>query len=206
MRAGILSAVCISLAFAAGCRKDEGNTAAAPAAPGAAGKVLMVVAHENFRDEELLVPKRILEAEGFAVVVASTSLTPARGMLKAEVTPQTTLKDADVADFSAVVFVGGQGAISNWDNKDAHRLAQESVAQGKVTAAICLATGILAKAGVIKGTMVTGWPSSDHERIIREGGATYVKKDVVVDGGIITAPGPEAAEAFGRAIAQALRQ
>ena len=205
MRAGILSAVCISLAIAAGCRKDEGNTATTPAPPGAAGKVLMVIAHENFRDEELLVPKRMLEAEGFAVVVASTALTPARGMLKAEVKPQITLLDADVKDYSAVVFVGGQGAIANWDNKDAHRLARESVAQGKATAAICLATGILAKAGVIKGLTVTGWPSSDHERIIREGGATYVKKDVVTDGRIITASGPEAAEAFGKALAQALK-
>ncbi|RLE07865.1 hypothetical protein DRJ00_07325, partial [Candidatus Aerophobetes bacterium] len=44
-------------------------------------KAVMVIAEKNFRDEELFEPKKILEAEGVKVIVASTSFNIARGML-----------------------------------------------------------------------------------------------------------------------------
>ncbi len=50
-------------------------------------KVLMIIAHENFRDEELLTPKQIFEKNGIKVTIASTDTTPAKGMLGAVVKP-----------------------------------------------------------------------------------------------------------------------
>jgi protease I len=210
---GVLSAIGLCLALGVGCPKKEGEPGKKPepgpaqAGPAAgAGKVLMVIAHEGFRDEELLVPKRILEENGFEVVVASTSLDPAKGMLKAEVKPDILLHDADVTAYAAVVFVGGVGAQGYYANEDALRLARDAVGQGKVTGAICLATAVLAKAGVVKGKTVTGWPSKEHERLIEQGGATYAKKDVLTDGKIVTASGPEAARAFGNELVRALKE
>ena len=51
-------------------------------------KILMIIAHQNFRDEELLIPKKLFENEGYEVIIASTSLEPAKGMLGAVVTPK----------------------------------------------------------------------------------------------------------------------
>ncbi len=70
-------------------------------------KVLMVIAPDQFRDEEYLEPRRILEVRGCAVTVASTSIEPATGMLGAVVKPDTTIDKVKAADFDAVVFVGG---------------------------------------------------------------------------------------------------
>ena len=166
----------------------------------------MVIAHQQFRDEELLVPKGILRENGFVVVVASTSLEPAKGMAGGKVKPDILLKDADPGQFAAVIFVGGVGAQDCYDNPDALRLAGDAVAQGKVVGAICLATGILASADVLKGRIVTGWPSDEHRRRIAAAGATFVEKDVVTDGKFVTASGPNAVTQFGKALVEALKR
>ena len=50
-------------------------------------KILMVIAPDQFRDEELLTPKEVLTQSGATVVVASTQTGEAKGMLGARVTP-----------------------------------------------------------------------------------------------------------------------
>src|SRR4030042_1829030 len=102
-------------------------------------RVVMVIAHSDFRDEELLKPKALLERAGARVTVASSSLEPATGTLGAEVTPDLLLKDVDAGEYEAVVFIGGPGAKEYWDNGTAHALARAGVEQGKVVAAICTA-------------------------------------------------------------------
>ena len=56
-------------------------------------KAVMIIAQENFRDEELLEPKEVLEKNGICVTVASTSLKEAKGKLGAKVKPGMLLKD-----------------------------------------------------------------------------------------------------------------
>ncbi|HQA04190.1 MAG TPA: DJ-1/PfpI family protein, partial [Thermodesulfovibrio thiophilus] len=73
-------------------------------------KVLMIIASQNFRDEEFLTPKQIFEKAGFNVIVASSSLNTAKGTLGATVKPDILIKDVNVKTFDAVVFVGGPGA------------------------------------------------------------------------------------------------
>jgi protease I len=69
--------------------------------------VLMVVAPQNFRDEELLHPKAVFEREGAVVDVASTTADVARGMLGAEVKPDLVLSAVDPHRYAAIVLVGG---------------------------------------------------------------------------------------------------
>lgn len=75
-------------------------------------KVVMIIAHENFRDEELLETREELLDAGASVTVASSSRTPATGMLGARVTPDKTLQEIRVDDYDAVIFVGGTGPTS----------------------------------------------------------------------------------------------
>ena len=79
----------------------------------------------------------------------------------------------------------------------------------KILAAICIAPAILAKAGVLEGKNATVWSSVLDKgpiKILEENGANYVEKDVVVDGNIITANGPQAASEFGRKIVEILKE
>ncbi len=166
-------------------------------------KVLMVIAHQNFRDEELTVPQKMFLKNGLTVVIASSSSTLATGVFGTKVKPDITLKEVRVDDYAAVVFVGGVGAQEYFDNSIAHTIALQTAKQGKILAAICIAPAILAKAGVLKNRTATIWPSMADA--ITAGGGRYIKKDVYSDGNIVTACGPEAADKFGKEILENIR-
>ncbi len=167
-------------------------------------KVLLVIAPENFRDEELLHTKAELERAGAKTTIASTKTGEARGMLGARVMPNLMLDQVKVDDYDAVIFVGGSGSAVYFNDKRAISIAKEASDKGKIVCAICIAPVILANAGVLKGKRATVWPDKCIQ-MIESKGATYTGKPVEVDGNVITAPGPEAAREFGRAIAKALK-
>ncbi len=162
-------------------------------------KVLFVIAHEGFRDEECFEPKEVLKDQ--EVIIASTETTPATGSLGGKITPDITLDEAlnRINEFDAVVFVGGPGASVYFENPTAHKIAQSAK---NILAAICIAPVTLAKAGVLKGKKATVWNDGQktQAKILEDNGATYVAEDVVVDGNLITANSPNAAKKFGEAI------
>lgn len=166
-------------------------------------KVVMIIAHDNFRDEEFLEPAEILEKNGIEVMVASSKLGPAKGKLGAMVKPDMLLKEVNIKDFDAIVFVGGPGAAEYFDDSVAHKLAKDAYASGKVVSAICVAPVILARAGILQGKKATVWESEGE--LLKSLGADYTGKPVEIDGLIITAAGPFAAKDFGEEIVKALK-
>jgi protease I len=167
-------------------------------------KVLFVIAPANFRDEEYLYPREILEKEGANVSVASANLHGAYGMLGARVQPDLLLSKVKVDEYDGIVFIGGIGAELYWNDEQALRICQEAVKEGKILAAICIAPVILANAGVLEGVKATVL-SSEKNRLI-ERGAIYTGRKIQVDGKIITANGPNAARDFGNSILEALKK
>lgn len=165
--------------------------------------VLFVIASQDFRDEEFTAPYEALKTAGAKLSVASSRKGPARGMLGKVVDARLVVKDARAADYDAVIFIGGSGAQEFFDDPAAHRLAKDTVQQGKLLAAICIAPATLANAGVLQGKKATCFPSV--ERTLQKGGATLVRQNVVQDGKLITAPGPQAASAFAAAVLAALQ-
>lgn len=163
----------------------------------------MVIAHQGFRDEELLEPKEVLEKNNITVKIASTDLTPAKGKLGARVKPDMLVKDIKADDFDVVVFIGGPGSVIYWDDPSAHKLLKEAVLSGKIAAGICGAAVTLARAGILKGKRATVFPG-DSKALIEQG-ADYTANPVEKDGKIITASGPDAAYAFGEEISRALK-
>lgn len=168
-------------------------------------KVLFIIAKEGFRDREYFIPKLILEDAGFETMAASNAekgeIAVGADNGKAEI--DINIKDAKAGDFDAVVFVGGLGALENLDNEESYRLARETLAKGKILAAICIAPVILAKAGVLENRKATVWTSfSDKSaiEIFKNNKAEFIDKNVVEDDNIITADGPESAEEFAKAI------
>ena len=171
----------------------------------AGSKILMVIAPEQFRDEELLEPKKIFLDAGAQVAVASTSRGTATGMLGAKVEPDLLIGQARAADYDAVVVVGGMGSPEHlWDNQELHSLLQQCQKDGKILAAICLSGAVLAKAGLLAGKQATVWAMPESLAALQQGKAQYIKKPVVQDGRLITAEGPEAAKDFGHAVVNEL--
>lgn len=165
-------------------------------------KVVMIIADDGFRDEELLEPQEIFKRNGIEVKVASTSLSPAKGMLGAKVEPDILVSEIKIKDFDAIVFVGGAGSSQYWDDPIAHKLAQDAINTNRLVAAICIAPVTLAKAGVLKGKRATVWSSEAGQ--LKAAGVNYTARAVEKDGNIITASGPTAAIAFAEEIVKAL--
>lgn len=165
-------------------------------------QVLMVIAPEVFRDEEYAEPKSVLETWGATVTTASLEAGVCKGKLGMIAEATLALADAEPADYDAVVFVGGGGAQVFFDDPDAHALARGAFENKRVVAAICIAPSILARAGLLDGVRATAFPSQRDDLIAH--GALWSNGPVEVDGSIITANGPDAARAFGLAIAASL--
>lgn len=165
-------------------------------------KVLMVIAKSRFRDEEYIEPRKVLEDAGAVVTVASSSLKLSEGMRGLKVKPDILIGDAKEAYFDGIVFVGGGGAAEYFDSPVAHALAKAFFEHGKLTSAICVAPATLANAGVLKGKKATAFPSS--EAALKTHGAVVMNQDVVSDGKIVTAVGPQAAKKFGEKLVEVL--
>ena len=168
------------------------------------GKVLFIIAPENFRDEELLKPKKVLESKGFEIEIASIKTGKAVGMLGAEVEVKKNIYELSPEEYEAVVLVGGIGASIFFTDEKVQEFFREAYEKGKVIAAICISPVTLAKAGLLKGRNATVWHS--EAETIKEYGAKYTGNDVEIDERIVTANGPEAAEKFGEAIAKLLEK
>jgi protease I len=171
-------------------------------------KIAMIIASEDFRDEEYFVPKEILEKEGIEVKTASDKTGLARGADGGEAKVDLLVQEVNSADFDAVVFIGGPGALEYLDNEISYKLARGVAEQEKILGAICVAPAILARAGVLKNKKATVWSSALDKgpvRILKEAGTIYEDEDVVIDGKIITANGPSSAQEFGEKILSMLR-
>lgn len=165
-------------------------------------KVVMIIAFEGFRDEEYRDPKAVLEKAGISITVASSKLGTAKGKFGMPAEVDLTLNQVKAADYDAVLFIGGPGCYEYYNDPAAHKIAQETIKEGKILGAICAAPGILANAGVLKGKKATMFTD---DGTLAKGGATYTGKGVEIDGKIITATGPQTAKAWGEAIVKALQ-
>lgn len=169
-------------------------------------KALLIIAEEGYQDKEYGAPKRILEEAGIEVITGSKKIGICRGSFVGTAEATISLNEIDVSKYDAVIFIGGPGARQYQKDVQAHLIAQEALNQNKILAAICIAPTILAYAGVLNGRKATVYNKDGKSyKILEKNGAIFVDEDVVVDGKIVTASGPPAAEKFGRKIVELLK-
>jgi protease I len=168
-------------------------------------KVLMVIPYTQFRDEEFFDPKKILEDEGATVVIASTTARDCRGMRGGSVKADIAIADAKADDYAAVVICGGSSVPDFfWNDKKLQEFAAAMSAAGKIVAAICLSTVVLAKAKLLAGREATVYFLPEAIQELKDAGAKYVKDTLIIHSNIILAEGPPDSHRFGQAIRTAL--
>lgn len=166
-------------------------------------KVLMIIAPERFRDEELFVTKDELEKARHEIVIASSIKGVCPGSRGGFATAAITLDEVQTDDYGAVVFVGGGGSKVYFFDKEALRIARKMHKKKAVVAAICLAPVILANAGILKGKNAT--VAGTEARAIESKGAKYTGPGVMVDGNIVTGNAPKSSGLFGQKINELLK-
>lgn len=166
--------------------------------------ILMIIAPDQFRDEELFETREVLESAGLSTVLASKQKGICKGKLGGEAVAEVALADVKASEYEAIVFVGGMGSEVYFKDPNAHDLAWEMYADGKIVSAICIAPVILANAGLLKGKRATVFPDGADE--LKKGGATYTAETVTVDGNFITGNGPASSIKFAEAIVHQLEK
>lgn len=168
-------------------------------------KILMAIPPTQFRDEEFFEPKKIIEAAGGSVVVASTTVRTCHGTQGGTVQSQVAIADAKAEDFDALVICGGPSVPEFfWNDKKLQELATAISAAGKVLAAISLSTVVLAKAKLLAGKQATVYFLPQAIQELKNSGATYAMEPLIVQDKLILAEGPPESARFGQAIATAL--
>lgn len=162
-------------------------------------KTVAILAVDGFEEAELLEPRKALDAAGARTVVISAKREPIQGFQHVDksktVDVDLIFSEADSDHFDAVLLPGG---VVNGDAIRTHPKARAFVEQmsraGKPLAVICHGPWLLVSAGLVKGRTMTSWPSLQDD--LRNAGATWVDKEVVVDGNWVSSRKPDDLPAF----------
>lgn len=172
------------------------------------GRKVAVLATDGFEQSELMEPKRLLEEAGAQVtVIAPEGKQQITGWSKKnwgeQVRVDESLEHAKAEGFDALVLPGG---VMNPDQLRQLPQAVDFVKAfgdaGKPIAAICHGPWTLINAGLVKGHQVTSWPSLRQD--LENAGATWVDREVVTDGQLITSRKPADIPAFVDAVIQSM--
>lgn len=165
-------------------------------------KILIFIAENGFQNKEYGDTKAVLEKHGHETKTISTSYS-AKDKLGSTVKVDLLLNETSEKGYDAIAFIGGPGSYDYFHNQKCHELAQDFFIANKIVAAICAAPSIIANAGILKNKKATCF-SSEIENLKNQGGV-YTANHNEIDGKIITADGPMAAEQFGEDINQVLQ-
>jgi deglycase len=163
------------------------------------GKRVALLAADGFEQSELLVPKQRLEEAGAKVDIISLKTGEIWGWQKGDwgesVPVDRTVDAVRTDEYDALVIPGG---VINPDllrsDEDAVQLVRDFYEAKKPIAAVCHAPWVLVQAGLAKGRKMTSYHSMATD--VKNAGANWVDREVVVDQGVITSRNPGDLEAF----------
>ncbi len=201
----ILIAGCMNQSISQENKKDTATTTNTQEKQALQGRILFIIAQNNFRDEELFIPKAKLEGAGYKCEVASITTNPSRGMKGSTVTPDLAVQNANLNDYDLIVVVGGAGAPELVNHAEVLSFLSQARTNNKKLAAICLGPMVLAQAGALQGKKVTVFQTPDSVASLKKGGATLMSDSIVIDNDLVTANGPEVSEEFGNQLIALLK-
>ena len=164
-------------------------------------KIIAVLMTNGFEQIEYTEPREALENAGATVHVIS----PEKGRVKAwnskdwgeSFDVDKTIDGVRAEDYDGLLLPGG---VINPDqlrtNSDAVQFVKDFFAQGKPIAAICHAPQLLIETGALRGRELTSYASIVTD--LKNAGAKWVNKEVVVDQGLTTSRNPDDLPAFNR--------
>jgi protease I len=154
----------------------------------------LIMSADRFEDSELLVPYYRLQEAGVEVTVASMSRGVIKGLHGYEVTVDKSLGEIDPDDYAILVLPGGKAPALLRKEAKALEIARSFFARSKPVAAICHGPQILISAGLVEGRRATCYKSMAAE--LKEAGALYEDREVVVDANLVTSRQPADFPAF----------
>jgi protease I len=164
-------------------------------------KKIAILVTDGFEQVELTEPRKALDAAGAITHIVSPKEDRVKGWQFTdwgdEFEVDVPLDRANPADYDGLLLPGGQ------INPDKLRADDKAVTfvrrffeEHKPVAAICHGPWLLVEAGVVRGRTVTSYHSIKTD--LKNAGANWVDKEVVVDNGLVTSRNPNDLPAFNR--------
>jgi protease I len=165
------------------------------------GCKVAILVTDGFEEVELLEPRKALNQVGAETSVVSPKSDKVRGWNVTdwgdELRVDVPLAKASPEDFDALLLPGGVM------NPDTLRMMPEPVAfvkaffdAGKPVAVICHGPWTVIEAGAARGRRIASWPSLKTD--LRNAGAEWVDREVVVDQNLVSSRKPDDIPAFNR--------
>jgi protease I len=164
------------------------------------GKRIAILATDGVEQVELVGPRDAVTAEGAHTEIISLAPGEIQAMNHdiepAEVlTVDRTVKEADAADYDALLMPGGTvNADKLRVDPDVRVFVQAIVGSGKPVGVICHAPWTLIDADLVRDRTLTSYPSVWTD--LRNAGANVVDQEVVTDRGLVSSRSPEDLPAF----------
>ena len=156
---------------------------------------IAVLITDMFQDVEYQRPAEAFRKAGHALThVGLRAGVTVRGEHGFSLPVDIAVKDASAREFDALFIPGGYSPDKLRVNEDALRFVKEFFTADKPVFAICHAAQLLITAQLLKGRRVTGWKSIVQD--IRNAGAEYVDREVVVDRNLVSSRQPDDIPAF----------
>jgi len=157
---------------------------------------VLIISADNFEDTELLVPYYRFREEGFDADIASIREGTIKGKHGYEVEANRALGEIVPDQYDMLLLPGGKAPETIRKDKNALDIAKHFFLKNKPVSAICHGPQILITAGLMKGRHATCYKSVAEE--MKDAGAVYEDKEVVVDGNLVTSRQPSDLPAFMR--------
>lgn len=165
------------------------------------GKIVAILTENGFEEIELTSPKQALEEAGVTVHIVSPQKEKVKGWnhdhWSIELPVDKNISQARADDYDALILPGG---VLNPDqlrtNNEAIEFAKDFLETGKPVAAICHGPQLLIETGLLEGRDMTSYPSVKTD--LKNAGANWHDKEVIVDNGLVTSRSPKDLEAFNK--------
>ena len=173
------------------------------------GKKVAILSENGFEEIELTSPKKALEDAGATVHIVS----PQKGKVKGwnhdhwstELPVDKNISEVKADDYDALMLPGG---VLNPDklrtNKEAVEFAKDFLEAGKPVAAICHGPQLLIETGLLEDRDMTSYPSVQTD--LKNAGANWHDREVIVDNGLVTSRSPEDLEAFNQKLIEEIAE
>ncbi len=168
-------------------------------------KKILIVAHNEFEDTELIATRDVLLRKGIDVdlisLTNSIDLISAYNLkIKADDIIKNILSNLDKYD---ALFLPGGSGVKNIDNtKEIDEIINHFYVEEKIIGSICAAPILLAKRGVLKNKNATCFPDDKIVTLLKNNGVNVIDDEFIVDDKIITGRDMKASINFARKLSE----
>ncbi|MGI8893469.1 MAG: type 1 glutamine amidotransferase domain-containing protein [Bacteroidia bacterium] len=165
------------------------------------GKRIAILVANGFEQVELTKPKKALDEEGAKTEIVSIEKGKVKGWDHTkwgdEFDVDVHINDANADDYDALLLPGGVMNPDHLrDDENAVEFVKHFTNSQKPIAAICHGPWLLIETGFLKGKEMTSYSSIKTD--LKNAGAKWVDREVVVDENLVTSRNPDDIPAFNK--------